>query len=226
MLLHHVFGEVDGEKGAWGHAIGGMGSITQAMQQACEDLGVEIATDAVVANLIVEKGAARGVVLQSGETIHAKRVVSNVNPALLYGKMIAEKDLDPEFKRRMDGYKNGSGTFRMNVALSELPDFTALPGKTAAEHHQCGIVIAPTLDYMDRAYIDAKIHGWSKAPIVEMLIPSTLDDSLAPKGQHVASLFCQQTVSHGMMSRTQQRKPLLILSLPMRLILKPRLSAV
>jgi phytoene dehydrogenase-like protein len=192
VLLHHVFGEVDGEKGAWGHAIGGMGSITQAMRQACEDLDVDIATDAMVANIIVEKGAAKGVVLQSGETIHAKRVVSNVNPALLYGKMIAETDLDPEFKRRMDGYKNGSGTFRMNVALSELPDFTALPGKESAEHHQCGIVIAPTLDYMDRAYIDAKLHGWSKAPIVEMLIPSTLDDSLAPEGQHVASLFCQQ----------------------------------
>jgi phytoene dehydrogenase-like protein len=92
----------------------------------------------------------------------------------------------------MDGYKNGSGTFRMNVALSELPDFTALPGKQVAEHHQCGIVIAPTLDYMDQAYVDAKQHGWSKQPIVEMLIPSTLDDSLAPAGQHVASLFCQQ----------------------------------
>jgi phytoene dehydrogenase-like protein len=80
----------------------------------------------------------------------------------------------------------------MNVALSELPDFTALPGKKVGEHHQSGIVIAPTLDYMDQAYIDAKSHGWSKKPIVEMLIPSTMDDTLAPDGQHVASLFCQQ----------------------------------
>lgn len=192
VLLHHVFGEVDGEKGAWGHAIGGMGAITQAMRRACETVGVTIATDAAVAKVIVDKGAATGVTLVNGETIKAKRVIANVNPKMLYGQMFNEGDLDPEFARRMDGYKNGSGTFRMNVALSELPDFTALPGKEVAEHHQCGIVIAPTLDYMDRAYVDAKANGWSKQPIVEMLIPSTLDDSLAPEGQHVASLFCQQ----------------------------------
>ena len=192
VLLHHVFGEVDGEKGAWGHAIGGMGSITQAMRQACEDVGVKISTDASVDKVIVEDATAKGITLHGGEAIYAKRVISNVNPAMLYGQMFAEGDLDPEFSRRMDGYKNGSGTFRMNVALSELPDFMSLPGKTPAEHHQCGIVIAPTLDYMDRAYVDAKLHGWSKQPIVEMLIPSTLDDSLAPEGQHVASLFCQQ----------------------------------
>ena len=92
----------------------------------------------------------------------------------------------------MDGYKCGSGTFRMNVALAELPDFSVLPGKEVAEHHQSGIVIAPTLDYMDKAYIDAKSQGWSSAPIVEMLIPSTIDNTLAPDGKHVASLFCQQ----------------------------------
>ena len=80
----------------------------------------------------------------------------------------------------------------MNVALSELPDFTCLPGKAVAEHHQCGIIIAPSLDYMDEAWRDAKVFGWSRKPIIEMLIPSTLDDSLAPPGQHVASLFCQQ----------------------------------
>src|SRR5690606_31729451 len=88
------------------------------------------------------------------------------------------------------GCKAGSGTFRMNVALSELPRFTCLP--EPGEHHQFGIIIAPTLDYMDRAFLDAKRDGWSKQPIVEMLIPSTVDDSLAPPGRHVASLFCQQ----------------------------------
>jgi len=95
----------------------------------------------------------------------------------------------------MKGFKTGSGTFRMNVALSELPKFTCLPERypgEVGEHHQSGIIIAPTLDYMDRAFLDAKTHGWSKKPIVEMLIPSTVDDSLAPEGQHVASLFCQQ----------------------------------
>ena len=192
VLLHHVFGEVDGEKGAWGHAIGGMGSITQAMGEACKHLGVNIFTDAGVNKVIVSNGAATGIQLEDGSIVEAKKIISNLNPKLLYKKLIAEEDLHPEFNRSMDGYKCGSGTFRMNVALSELPDFSALPGKEIAEHHQSGIVIAPTLDYMDRAYIDAKTHGWSIDPIVEMLIPSTMDDTLAPKGQHVASLFCQQ----------------------------------
>ena len=192
VLLHHVFGEVDGEKGAWGHAIGGMGAITQAMQKACNDMGVKVFTDAAVNQVIVENGAAIGIQLDDGNLIKAKKIVSNLNPKLLYKKLISEKNLDPEFNRSMDGYKCGSGTFRMNVALSELPDFSALPGKEVAEHHQSGIVIAPTLDYMDKAYIDAKSHGWSTAPIVEMLIPSTMDTTLAPEGKHVASLFCQQ----------------------------------
>ena len=192
VLLHHVFGEVDGEKGAWGHAIGGMGAITQAMRQACLDQGVKITTSASVNKVIVKDNKVKGIELENGEIINAYKVISNLNPSLLYKKLIDKEDLDPEFKRNIDGYKSGSGTFRMNVALSELPDFTALPGKEVAEHHQSGIVIAPTLDYMDKAYLDAKRYGWSKLPIVEMLIPSTLDNSLAPEGKHVASLFCQQ----------------------------------
>ena len=192
VLLHHVFGEIDGEKGAWGHAIGGMGSITQAMEKVCKKEGVKIYTGSPVNEIIIENGAAIGIKLESGDLVKAKKIVSNLNPKLLYKKLISEDKLDPEFNRSMDGYKCGSGTFRMNVALSELPDFSALPGKEIAEHHQSGIVIAPTLDYMDKAYIDAKSHGWSSAPIVEMLIPSTMDDTLAPEGNHVASLFCQQ----------------------------------
>ena len=192
VLLHHVFGEVDGEKGAWGHAIGGMGSITQAMARACLEQGVEILTDSSVSKVIVDKDSVSGVLLSDGNQLYAKRVISNLNPKLLYTTMFSEGEIDPSFQRRMESYKCGSGTFRMNVALKELPDFKALPGKQVAEHHQSGIVIAPTLDYMDRAYTDAKVYGWSKNPIVEMLIPSTVDDSLAPPGQHVASLFCQQ----------------------------------
>jgi phytoene dehydrogenase-like protein len=201
VLLHHVFGEVDGEKGAWGHAIGGMGAITQAMQQACIDVGVNITTNASVTKVIVNDKKVTGIQLENGDVINASKVVSNLNPTLLYKKLIDKDDLDEEFNRSMNGYKSGSGTFRMNVALSELPDFISLPGKEIAEHHQSGIVIAPTLDYMDQAFIDAKNSGWSKNPIVEMLIPSTLDDSLAPRGKHVASLFCQQfspTLKNGM----------------------------
>ena len=190
VLLHHVFGEVNGVKGAWGHAIGGMGAITTAMRSACEAAGVDIRTDAPVASVITELGNAVGVRLEGGGEVMAGAVVSNVGPKVLYEKLVSASDLDPEFRRRVKGFKVGSGTFRMNVALSGLPDFACLPGD--GEHLRSGIIIAPTLDYMDRAFLDAKLSGWSRAPIVEMLIPSTVDDSLAPSGCHVASLFCQQ----------------------------------
>jgi phytoene dehydrogenase-like protein len=192
VLLHHVFGEVNGKKGAWGHSVGGMGAITQAMAAACRDGGVTISLEAPVARVLVDGGRAVGVVLESGEELVAPVIAANVGPALLYRQMIDRSDLPAGFARAMDGYRTGSGTFRMNVALSELPDFSVLPGKDRAEHHTAGIIIAPGMDYMDRAYDDAKAHGWSKAPVIEIKIPSTVDDSLAPPGQHVASLFCQQ----------------------------------
>ncbi len=190
VLLHHCFGEVNGKKGAWGHALGGMGAITQAMRAACEGLGVEISLEAPVAQVLADGGRAAGVRLESGEEIACGLIVSNVGPRLLCDRLIAPSDLSPEFRRRMRGFKVGSGTFRMNVALSELPRFTCLP--EPGEHHQSGIIIAPTFDYMDRAFADAKQYGMSQKPIVEILIPSTVDGSLAPPGRHVASLFCQQ----------------------------------
>jgi phytoene dehydrogenase-like protein len=190
VLLHHVFGEVNGKKGAWGHSVGGMGAITQAMAAVCRAAGVEISLDSPVERVLVDGHKAAGVRLQSGEEVIADTVIANVGPKLLYERLIDTADLSDEFRRRIRAFKAGSGTFRMNVALSELPRFTCLP--EPGEHHQAGIILAPTLDYMDRAFTDAKVHGWSKAPIVEMLIPSTVDDSLAPPGQHVASLFCQQ----------------------------------
>ncbi|RJF93459.1 phytoene desaturase family protein [Sphingomonas cavernae] len=190
VLLHHVFGEVNGKKGAWGHAVGGMGAITQAMAKVCRDAGVEISLEAPVYRVLVNGERAVGVRLESGEEVMADIVAANVGPKLLYERMMDAVDVGPEFLKRIKAFKAGSGTFRMNVALSELPRFTCLP--EPGEHHQSGIIIAPTLDYMDQAFIDAKAHGWSKKPIVEMLIPSTVDDSLAPRGQHVASLFCQQ----------------------------------
>ncbi|KQQ97177.1 NAD(P)/FAD-dependent oxidoreductase [Massilia sp. Leaf139] len=191
VLLHHVFGEVNGKKGAWGHAIGGMGAITQAMARAAEALGVEIRTGCPVAEVLMEGGRATGVVTAKGERLDAKVVVSNLNPRLLYTKLVDPGALPDDFLRRMRAWRCGSGTFRMNVALSELPDFSCLPGKEAAEHHGSGIIIAPSLGYMERAYMDARSFGWSRAPIVELLIPSTLDPTLAPPGRHVASLFCQ-----------------------------------
>src|SRR5277367_3041046 len=191
VLLHHVFGEVNGKKGAWGHAIGGMGAISQAMAKAAAERGVDIRVASPVREVLVDAGRAVGVVTAGGEVIHARSVVSNLNPKLLYGSLIDPAVLPQDFRERIAHWRCGSGTFRMNVALSELPDFTVLPGRTAADHHTAGIIMAPSLAYMDQAYLDAKAGGWSKRPIVEILIPSTLDDSLAPPGQHVASLFCQ-----------------------------------
>jgi phytoene dehydrogenase-like protein len=191
VLLHHAFGEVNGKKRTWGHAIGGMGAITQAMARAARAHRVEIETDAPVREVIIEQGRARGVALADGRTIRAAAVAANVNPKLLYTGMIPPDALDPAFLDRMRNWRCGSGTFRMNVALSKLPSFTALPGSESADHHTAGIILAPSLAYMDRAYCDARLTGVSREPVIEMLIPSTLDDTLAPRGAHVASLFCQ-----------------------------------
>lgn len=191
VLLHHCFGEVNGKKGAWGHAIGGMGAITQAMAKSAAARGADIRVGCGVREVIVEHGRAVGVVTEAGETLRAAAVVSNLNPKLLYMQLIDRAALPQEFTERMAQWRCGSGTFRMNVALAELPDFTCLPGRAPADHHTAGIILAPTLRYMEQAYFDARTHGWSRQPIVEMVIPSTLDDSLAPPGKHVASLFCQ-----------------------------------
>ncbi|HEY4407024.1 MAG TPA: NAD(P)/FAD-dependent oxidoreductase [Xanthobacteraceae bacterium] len=191
VLLHHAFGEVNGKKRTWGHALGGMGAITQAMARSARQHGVEIETDAPVREVLVEKGRAAGVVLGDGRIIRAGAVAANVNPKLLYTEMVPGDALDPAFLTRMRQWRCGSGTFRMNVALSRLPSFAALPGSEPADHHTAGIIMAPSLAYMDRAYCDARLHGVSREPVIEMLIPSTLDASLAPPGAHVASLFCQ-----------------------------------
>jgi phytoene dehydrogenase-like protein len=191
VLLHHVFGEVNGKKGAWGHALGGMGAITQAMAKCAAARGVTIKLQAPVREVLVSQGRASGAVTADGETFHAAAVIANVNPKLLYLQLLDPQSLPAEFRERIGRWRCGSGTFRMNVALSELPDFSCLPGRERAPHHTAGIILAPTLGYMERAYFDAREHGWSRQPIIEMLIPSTLDPSLAPPGQHVASLFCQ-----------------------------------
>lgn len=189
VLLHHVFGEVNGVKGAWGHAIGGMGAITQAMARAAQAAGVEIRTGCGVREVVVENGRAVGVVSDDSDLLHARAIVANVNPKLLYERLIAPDRVPAPTRERMAYWRCGSGTFRMNVALERLPSFSVLPGE--GDHLTAGIILAPSLAYMDRAYLDARAYGWSREPIVEMLIPSTLDDSLAPKGRHVASLFCQ-----------------------------------
>ncbi|MGH9485174.1 MAG: phytoene desaturase family protein, partial [Terriglobales bacterium] len=191
VLLHHVFGETNGKKGVWGHAVGGMGTITLAMAKSAVARGAEIRVSEGVREVLVEGGRAAGAVTEQGVTVRARVVAAGVNPKLLFTKLVPEGAVPADFLAHMRQYRCGSGTFHVNVALSELPNFTCLPGATAADHHTGGIIMAPSLAYMEQAYFDARRYGWSRAPIIEMLIPSTLDDSLAPAGQHVASLFCQ-----------------------------------
>lgn len=191
VLLHHCFGEVNGKPGVWGHAAGGMGAISEAMRLSALARGVAIRTGTEVAEVVVAGGHATGVRLSSGEVIRARAVAANVGPKLLFRSMVPAGVVEADVQRRLAGVTTGSGTFRMNVALSELPDFNCRPGTQMGPHHGSGIVIGPTLGYLDRAYTDARREGWSREPVVEMLVPSTIDASLAPPGRHVASLFVQ-----------------------------------
>src|SRR3979490_2104405 len=169
VMLHHAFGEVNGKKGVWGHAIGGMGAIGQAMARAARSHGAEIETDAGVREVIVERDRAAGVILDNGETIRAKYVASNVNPKLLYTKLLPPDVLPAPFLDRIKTWRNGSGTFRINVALTALPSFTALPGE--GDHLTAGIIIGPSPGYMDRAWQDARAQGRGRGRAVEIVTP-------------------------------------------------------
>jgi len=196
VLLHHCFGEVNGKAGVWGHAIGGMGAISEAIAGAAIAAGATIRTDAEVGEVLVEGGRATGVRLTTGETVAARAVAANVAPKVLLGKLVPRGAVSEELTERFAHMTTGSGTFRMNVALAELPDFSCRPGREASPHHGSGIIIGPSLDYLERAYLDARSEGWSREPVIEMLIPSTLDPTLAPAGAHVASLFVQHVAPH------------------------------
>ncbi|MGF1549545.1 MAG: phytoene desaturase family protein [Sphingomonadaceae bacterium] len=187
VLLHHVIGETAGVKGAWGHAIGGMGAISEAMARACRAQGVKIVAGAPVSEIIVEKGRAAGAVA-NGKTWRAKAAAAAINPRLLFRDLLPA-GAAPEAQARMKHWQCQSATFRMNVALAKLPRFTSLP--EPGDHLTAGIVIGPSLGHMDRAYLDVRRGPWSAEPVIELVIPSTLDDSLAPEGTYVASLFCQ-----------------------------------
>lgn len=189
VLLHHALGEVNGRRGQWGHAIGGMGAITQAMAAEAQRRGVEILTSAPVARIAVRGGRVTGVVLADGRELAARAVAAGVDPKRLFLDLVEPGALEEDFLARMRRYRCGSGSLRINVALDALPDFACLPGP--GEHLRSGILIAPSLGYLERAWLDARHEGYAREPIVELLVPSTVDDSLAPPGRHVASLFCQ-----------------------------------
>jgi phytoene dehydrogenase-like protein len=189
LLLHHVLGELDGKSGVWGYAIGGMGAITQAMAGVAVKHGAHIDVCSEIREIIVENDRAVGVVLKNRTSVRARAVIANVNPQFLFQRLLPREVVPQAVAARMKAWKAGSGSFRMNLALAKLPDFTALPGP--GDHHTAGIILAPSLSFMEQAYRDCIDHGWSRSPIVELVIPSTLDDSLAPPGAHVAALFCQ-----------------------------------
>jgi phytoene dehydrogenase-like protein len=188
VLLHHLFGEAAGVPGAWGHAIGGMGAITQAMAAAVREAGVDIVLNSPVEEVLVERGRAAGVVA-GGKAWRAPIVAAGVNPRLLFERLVPSGAVEPAVERHFTHWQCESATFRINVALDKLPSFSVLPGR--GHHLTAGIIMAPSMAYMDRAFHDAGRDGWSAKPVIEMLIPSTLDATLAPRGKHVASLFCQ-----------------------------------
>lgn len=191
VLLHHVFGEVNGKRGKWGQPRGGMGAITQALQKSLEARGGQVLVGSGVREVIVDKGRAGGVVLDNGQVLKARMVASSVNPKLLFLNMLDTSLLESRFSRKLEAWRCRSGTFRMNVALSELPDFTARPGREMQRLHQGTVTIAPSLAYLERAHDDARHKGWSDEPVISMCIPTTIDPSLAPEGKHIAGLFCQ-----------------------------------
>jgi phytoene dehydrogenase-like protein len=162
------------------------------MADEARSRGVQIELEAPVRRVTVEQGRVTGVELESGAVLRARAVAANVGPKLLYGRLIERSALPEDFATAMDRFRVGSGAFRVNVALSELPSFACAPGSNAQPHHASGIVFASSLASMDEAWRDAEAQDFSKSPIVEMLIPSVVDDTLAPQGAHVASLFCQQ----------------------------------
>lgn len=195
VLLHHAFGEIKGRAGAWGIARGGMGAITDAMASFARSQGVVIETNSPVQKIMVEGGRARGVVTADGRELTARCVAANVHPQTLLQKLLDPALMDAADQRRVEGYRSHSATFRMNVALSELPRFSSMVG--AGEQHFMGAIeVSPSLPYITDAYFDARQLGWSRKPVISMQVPSTQDDSLAPPGAHVASLFCQHFQRH------------------------------
>ena len=195
VLLHHAFGEVKGRAGAWGIARGGMGAISEAMASFARSRGVVIETESPVSEVLTEGGRARGVRTADNREITARYVAANVHPQVLLQRLLGVDLLDEADQRRIEGYRSHSATFRMNVALAELPRFTSMAGR-GDEHFMGAIEVSPSLSYIQDAYYDARSTGFSRRPVISMQVPTTQDDSLAPPGRHIASLFCQHFQRH------------------------------
>jgi phytoene dehydrogenase-like protein len=189
VLLHHYMGEIDGAFRAWGFAKGGSGGVSGAIANAAKALGAEIRVNSPVAQVIVKGGRAAGVVLESGEELHSKVVFSAADPKRTFLQFVDPKYFPDEFVRSIRNFRVRGSSGKLNLALSELPDFTALPGEGPL--HRGAISISPSIDYIERAYDDAKYGQFSRRPYIDMVIPSMIDPDMAPPGQHVMSCFVQ-----------------------------------
>jgi len=189
VLLHHYMGEIDGAFRAWGFARGGTGAISNAIAGAAREAGVEIRTEAAIAQILVKNGRAFGVALANGDEIHADVVSSSIDPRLTFTKMIEPGNLPGEFMEGVRRYKFRGSSGKVNMALDRLPEFKCLPGVGA--HLRGAMSISPSVEYMEKAYDEAKYGHWSSRPYIDMVIPTLTDTSLAPPGKHILSCFVQ-----------------------------------
>src|SRR3979411_534801 len=189
VLLHHYMGEIDGAFRAWGFARGGTGAISNAIADAARELGVEIRCKAGISKILVKNGKASGVVLENGDEIYANVISSSVDPRLTFTKFLEASELPSDFLEDVTRYKFRGSSGKVNLALDALPNFKALPG--AGLHLRGAISISPSVEYMERAYDDAKYGNFSRRPYIDMVIPSLTDPSVAPPGKHVMSCFVQ-----------------------------------
>jgi len=189
VLLHHYMGEIDGAFRSWGFSRGGTGAISNAIAAAAREAGVEIRTQSPVAKILVKHGRACGVALAGGEEIFARLVSSSVDPHLTFEKFLEPSQLPGDFLEEVRRYKFRGSSGKVNLALDGLPDFKCLPGSGA--HLRGAISISPSVEYMERAYDDAKYGEYSRRPYIDMVIPSLTDPSVAPPGKHVLSCFVQ-----------------------------------
>jgi len=189
VLLHHYMGEIDGAFRAWGFARGGTGAISNAIADAAREAGVEIRTKAGISKILVKNGRANGVVLENGDELYADVVSSSVDPNLTFLKMIEPGNLPDDFVEQVRHYKFRGSSGKVNMALDALPEFKCMPGEGL--HLRGAMSISPSVDYMERAYDDAKYGNFSRRPYIDMVIPSLTDPSVAPPGKHVLSCFVQ-----------------------------------
>lgn len=191
VLLHHVMGGVGGVRGLWGFVEGGMGAITQALAASAQAHGAVIQTDAPVAKVLTESDTATGVALANGDEYQAKVVISNADPKRTFLSLVERSALPAEFVTQIESYQCEGSSFKLNLALTELPDYTAFPGAALGPQHRGTTHICPDLEYLERAWDDAKYGAPSERPLLEITIPTAYDSSLAPPGKHIMGVFVQ-----------------------------------